>query len=540
MTFNFKPLLLSAIAASILFGCGSTSGVISTPIENIDTLPLKISKLTENQKRVWGHLDLVQDTVPGMSVDKAYNEIIKNKKGQTTIVAVIDSGIDIDHEDLDDVIWTNTKEIANNGKDDDNNGYIDDIHGWNFLGDAYDEQLEYVRLLASGDKTNPRYQEAQAEYEKDYQKYSSRKVQYDQILQQVVSADQAVSTYLKKDNYTQNDVNSINTEDASLQQSISILKYVYSLDFETVSDFKKELSDAIVSISERLNFNLNKDFRGRKTGDNPDDLSQKFYGNGNVKPVKKDESHGTHVAGIIAAERNNNKGVNGVANNVKIMSVRAVPNGDEYDKDVALAIRYAVDNGAKVINTSFGKYYSPHSDWVRDAIAYAGQKDVLIVNAAGNEGIDLDKKDVYPNDAIGTGLEVANNFITVGSLDPVYGSKMVSGFSNYGKINVDVFAPGEDIYSTFPENEYESIGGTSMASPAVAGIAALIRSQYPNLTATQVKQIIVDSGLPLTTKVIVGGDANNVQSFSVLSKSGRIANAYNALIMAEKISKNIQ
>jgi len=540
MTFNFKPLLLSALAASILFGCGSASGVISTPIENIDTLPLKISKLTENQKRVWGHLDLVQDTVPGMSVDKAYNEIIKNKKGQTTIVAVIDSGIDIDHEDLDDVIWTNTKEIANNGKDDDNNGYIDDIHGWNFLGDAYDEQLEYVRLLASGDKTNPRYQEAQAEYEKDYQKYSSRKVQYDQILQQVVSADQAVSTYLKKDNYTQNDVNSIKTEDASLQQSISILKYVYSLDFETVSDFKKELSDAIVSISERLNFNLNKDFRGRKTGDNPDDFSQKFYGNGNVKPVKKDESHGTHVAGIIAAERNNNKGVNGVANNVKIMSVRAVPNGDEYDKDVALAIRYAVDNGAKVINTSFGKYYSPHSDWVRDAIAYAGQKDVLIVNAAGNEGIDLDKKDVYPNDAIGTGLEVANNFITVGSLDPVYGSKMVSGFSNYGKINVDVFAPGEDIYSTFPENEYESIGGTSMASPAVAGIAALIRSQYPNLTATQVKQIIVDSGLPLTTKVIVGGDANNVQSFSILSKSGRIANAYNALIMAEKISKNIQ
>jgi subtilisin family serine protease len=540
MTFNFKPLLLSAIAASILFGCGSTSGVISTPIENIDTLPLKISKLTENQKRVWGHLDLVQDTVPGMSVDKAYNEIIKNKKGQTTIVAVIDSGIDIDHEDLDDVIWTNTKEIANNGKDDDNNGYIDDIHGWNFLGDAYDEQLEYVRLLASGDKSNPRYQEAQAEYEKDYQKYSSRKIQYDQILQQVVSADQAVSAYLKKDNYTQNDVNSIKTEDASLQQSISILKYVYSLDFETVSDFKKELSDAIVSISERLNFNLNKDFRGRKTGDNPDDFSQKFYGNGNVKPVKKDESHGTHVAGIIAAERNNNKGVNGVANNVKIMSVRAVPNGDEYDKDVALAIRYAVDNGAKVINTSFGKYYSPHSDWVRDAIAYAGQKDVLIVNAAGNEGIDLDKKDVYPNDAIGTGLEVANNFITVGSLDPVYGSKMVSGFSNYGKINVDVFAPGEDIYSTFPENEYESIGGTSMASPAVAGIAALIRSQYPNLTATQVKQIIVDSGLPLTTKVIVGGDANNVQSFSVLSKSGRIANAYNALIMAEKISKNIQ
>ena len=185
MTFNFKPLLLSAIAASILFGCGSTSGVISTPIENIDTLPLKISKLTENQKRVWGHLDLVQDTVPGMSVDKAYNEIIKNKKGQTTIVAVIDSGIDIDHEDLDDVIWINTKEIANNGKDDDNNGYIDDIHGWNFLGDAYDEQLEYVRLLASGDKSNPRYQEAQAEYEKDYQNKKELNISQEEIIESI-------------------------------------------------------------------------------------------------------------------------------------------------------------------------------------------------------------------------------------------------------------------------------------------------------------------------------------------------------------------
>ncbi len=540
MKFYFKPFIYSALSISLLFSCGGTSsGVVSTPLENIDTMPLKVSKLTETQKQHWGHLDLLKDTIPGMSVDKAYNEIIKNKKGQTTIVAVIDSGIDIDHEDLDGVIWTNTKEIPNNGKDDDNNGYIDDIHGWNFLGDGYNEQLEYVRLLSSGNTSDPRYAEAQKLYNEEVQKYTQYKSQYDQIAQQVNSADESVSKYLKKKDYTQEEVNAIKTTDASLQQSISVLKYVYSLDAGSIDEFKKEINDGLVEINDRLNFNLNKDFKGRKTGDNPDVLNDKpGYGNGNVKPVIKSESHGTHVAGIIAAERNNKKGGDGVANNVQIMSIRAVPNGDEYDKDIANAIRYAVDNGAKVINGSFGKSFSPHSDWVRDAIKYASDKDVVFVHAAGNDGEDLDVYYNFPNDQVDNEKEVSDSFITVGSLDPIYGSKMVSSFSNFGKINVDVFAPGGDIYSTFPENDYESIGGTSMASPAVAGIAALIRSQYPKLKASEVKDIIVNSGLPLTTKVVVAGNANDVKSFTALSKSGRIANAYNALIMAEELSKN--
>ncbi len=541
MNIQFKPLLVSALAATLFFACGGTStGVLSTPVENIDSMPLKVSELTEAQKHTWGHLDLITDTIPGMSVNKAYQEIIKNKKGQTTIVAVIDSGIDIDHEDLDDVIWTNSKEIPNNGKDDDNNGYIDDIHGWNFLGDAYNEQLEFVRLLASGDKNDPRYAEAEAEYNKEYQKYTGYKTQYEQILQQVTAADDAVSSHLKKKNYTKEEVNAIKTDDASLQQSIAVVKYVYNLDMDSVADFKKEINDGLVEINDRLNYNLNKNFNGRKTGDNPNVFNDKpGYGNGNVKPVKKSESHGTHVAGIIAAERNNNKGADGVANNVKIMVIRAVPNGDEYDKDVAHAIRYAVDNGAKVINGSFGKSYSPHSDWVRDAIAYAAQKDVVFVHAAGNDSVDLDVEYNFPNDQVNNGKEVSDSFITVGSLDPIYGPKMVSGFSNYGKINVDVFAPGGKVYSTTPQNEYDTKGGTSMASPGVAGIAALIRSQYPNLKASQVKDIIINSGIPLTTKVVVGGDANNIKSFSTLSKSGKIANAYNALIMAEKLSKNL-
>lgn len=540
MNIQFKPLFISVFAATLFFGCGGAStGIISTPVENIDTMPLKVSELSETQKHTWGHLDLLKDTIPGMSVNKAYDDIIKSKKGQTTIVAVIDSGIDINHEDLDGVVWTNTKEIPNNGKDDDNNGYVDDIHGWNFLGTAYDEQLEYVRLLASGNTSDPRYAEAQKLYNEEIQKYTGYKTQYEQISQQVIAADEAVSEHLKKTDYTEAEVNAIKTEDAALLQSVAVIKYVYSLDMESVAIFKKEIANGLVEINDRLNYNLSKDFRGRKTGDNPDILNDKpGYGNGNVKPTVKTESHGTHVAGIIAAERNNGKGADGVANNVKIMAIRAVPNGDEYDKDVALAIRYAVDNGAKVINGSFGKSFSPHSDWVRDAIAYAAEKDVVFVHAAGNDGDDLDTNFNFPNDQVNNGKEVSNSFITVGSLEPVYGTKMVSGFSNFGKINVDVFAPGGKIYSTTPQNEYELNSGTSMASPAVAGVAALIRSQYPNLTAAQVKDVILNSGLPLTTKVIVAGDANNVKTFTTLSKSGRIVNAYNALILAAEMSRN--
>jgi subtilisin family serine protease len=529
-----RLIAFTGISAIIFNGCGGSSEILSTPIENIDSVPLKVSDLTEAEKQNWGHLDLVKDTIPGMSVDKAYAEIIQNKKGKKVIVAVIDSGIDIDHEDLNDVIWTNEDEIPNNGKDDDNNGYIDDIHGWNFLGDAYDEQLEFVRILAKGDTNDPRYTDAEAEYETEFSKWNGYKTRYEQLVGQLEASDKAIKEHLNKDSYSIEDLNNISTEDEDLQKAVDFVKYLLSNGFDDASAAMEALSGSLEQINDRVNFNLNKDFKGRTTGDNPDDYSQKTYGNNNVKHSEKGESHGTHVAGIIAAERNNGLGANGVANNVEIMAIRAVPNGDEYDKDVALAIRYAVDNGAKVINTSFGKYYSPHSDWVRDAIAYAGKHDVLIVNAAGNEGIDLDKKDVFPNDAVGIGPEVSDNFLSVGALEPKYGSGLLAGFSNYGKVNVDVFAPGAKVYSTTPENEYDTKGGTSMAAPAAAGVAALIRSYYPNLSASQVKKVIMDSGLPITTKVVVGGDANDVRPFPELTKSGTIVNAYNALILASK------
>ncbi|AEH00832.1 S8 family peptidase [Lacinutrix sp. 5H-3-7-4] len=534
-----KTVLFSVFSAAILSSCGGGAPIISTPIENIDTTPIKEAALTEAEAQNWGHLDLVKDTIPGMSVDKAYAEIIKGNKGQKIIVAVIDSGIDIEHEDLDGVLWTNKGEIAGNGIDDDKNGYVDDIHGWNFLGDAYDEQLEYIRLVASGNTTAPRYDEAKAKYDADYNNALSGKERYEGIYNRVNTAHQTLVKHFNKEDYTSKEVNAITVENAEsdLGKAVETAKFMYANGMSSLQAGLKQVKGGVDYFSDQVNFNLNKDFKGRTTGDNPDDFNDKpGYGNANVMPVKKSESHGTHVAGIIAAERNNGLGANGVANNVEIMSIRAVPNGDEYDKDVAKAIRYAVDNGAKVINGSFGKSFSPHADWVRDAIKYASDNNVIFVHAAGNSSEDVDTAPNFPDDNVDY-VEVGNTYIRVGALAPSYGTKMVANFSNYGKKNVDVFAPGAKIYSTTPENEYDTKGGTSMAAPAVAGVAALVWSQSPKLTAAQVKQIILDSGLAVNTKVIVGGNGEDIRDFGSLTKSGKMVNAYNALIMAAQLSK---
>ncbi|WP_419213175.1 S8 family peptidase [Maribacter sp. X9] len=538
----FKSLIFISLIA-LFSGCGTTSsagggGLILTPVENIDSTPLKIADLTEDEEKNWGHLDLVADTIPGMSVNKAYNEIIKNRKGTKTIVAVLDSGIDLTHEDLDGVLWTNTDEKPGNNKDDDGNGYIDDIHGYNFLGDSYNEQLEYVRMLRLniGDATT--LAKAKAKLDTEHTKALQNKQQYEQILQAVKDADVAVKQYLKKESYTQEDLSSIKATDEAMQRNISVLNQMFSIK-DTIPEVIEELGKGIKYFTEQLNYNLNKDFNGRApVGDDAYDITDINYGNGNPKNRVDDESHGTHVAGIIAAERNNGKGVNGVANNVAIMSIRAVPNGDEYDKDIALGIRYAVDNGARVINGSFGKSFSPKAQWVYDAIKYAADNNVLFVHAAGNDGANLDDPTNanFPNDQIKNGPEFADNVITVGALNPEYGSELVASYSNYGDINVDVFAPGTDIYSTFPNNEYEFSPGTSMAAPAVAGVAALVMSQYPSLTAAQVKKIILQSGLPIKSKVILAGDNSKSATLDEISTSGKIVNAYNALVMASKVA----
>ncbi|MET1258562.1 S8 family peptidase [Flagellimonas sp. DF-77] len=531
---------LGILICSSLFlvGCGATT-LVSTPVANIDTVPLKIAELTSAEKKAWGHADLVSDTIPGMSIDKAYNEIIGAKKGQTVIVAVLDSGMDLEHEDLDDVLWTNKGERPNNGKDDDGNGYIDDIHGYNFLGESYNEQLEYARMLRLGIGDAATRAKAQIELDKEYPQAVQNKQQYEQILQVVKSADEAVKKELGKSSYTKEDVMGIEPKTDQMQQHVAVLSQMYQY-AETIDAVLDDLKDGILYYSERANYNLNKSFDGRSVvGDEPYNFNSRGYGNGNPKNRIEEESHGTHVAGIIAAERNNGKGINGVAKNVELMSIRAVPNGDEYDKDIALGIRYAVDNGAKIINCSFGKSYSPNAEWVYEAIKYAAANDVLIVHAAGNDGNDLDDSanPNFPNDHKYKGVEFSNNVLTVGALAPSYGSKMVATFSNYGQENVDVYAPGDDIYSTMPNNSYEFQGGTSMAAPAVAGIAALIRSYYPSLSAVQVKKVIMQSGLTSKASVMLAGDPSKARRFTEISKSGKMANAYNALLLAESIAK---
>lgn len=532
-----KPLILSA-AAAVLVGCGGAAPILSTPIENIDNTPIKITEPAENELKNWMHADLVTDTIPGMSINKAYAEILNGKKGQTIIVAVLDSGIDVEHEDLKNVVWKNPKEIPNNGKDDDKNGYIDDVYGWNFLGDINHEQLELVRMLNSNMFSGQALVAAKADYDKQYKEAVDNKQFYEQLVQNLNVADEIVKKELKKNTYTQEDLRAIKSNVPSVQQSVAFLNQMYSI-AGSPDEAKKQLTEGIEYYTNLLNYNLNKELDARKVlGNNPNVMNGEVYGNNKVVgPIKEDAKHGTHVAGIIAAQRNNGIGMNGVATNVKIMAVRTVPDGDEYDKDVAMAIRYAVDNGAKVINTSFGKDYSPHPEWVNDAIKYAASKDVLIVNAAGNDSKDLNVNNSFPNDALINGAEFADNFLTVGALEHKYGSQMLASYSNYSSKHVDVFAPGTKIWSTTPNNKYEYLQGTSMASPAVAGVAALIRSYYPKLKASQVKKIIMASGLSVKTKVVVGGVNTNVKSLGEISTTGKIVNAYNALILADKVSR---
>lgn len=551
---NLKPFLL-ATTTLLLASCGSSVAPIdATLLKSSNSLTLKTEKVEDVQLKVWSATDLATDTIPGMSVDKAYAELIPNLKGINVIVAVIDSGIDIEHEDLKNVIWINRGEIPNNGIDDDKNGFIDDVHGWNFLGDIVGENLEFTRIVRRYDgkfngkdvaeisevdmETFVLYQKAKAEQNKNYDETEANRDRYTQMLKQVTDANNQISKKLGKEDYTAEELAAIIDPDDDEQKNIAVLTQMLSYG-GSIPEFMVRLNGGIDYYDGRMknHFNMDTDFRG-VLNDNPYDITDTSYGNNDVdgpNPKKEDALHGTHVAGIIAAERGNGIGMDGVAQNVEIMVVRAVPDGDEYDKDVALAIRYAVDNGAKVINTSFGKGYSQNPEWVWDAIKYAGKKDVLIVNAAGNDGVDLDITTSYPNDQNGTGAEMSDNFITIGALNYKYGEEMVATFSNYGATSVDLFSPGVKIWSTTPLDTYEYLQGTSMASPNVAGVAAMIRSYYPKLSAKQVKRVLMDSGLHTSTPVIVGGEESNIQPFDAISKSGNTANLYNALIMASKM-----
>jgi subtilisin family serine protease len=503
------------------------------------------------------HLKGLDEGYYGINLDKAY-DFVKGKKSETVVVAVIDSGIDTTHEDLKPILWVNPKEIPGNGIDDDGNGYVDDVHGWNFLGgrdgrnvdkDSYEAARIYHAL-------KPRFEnvkdpstlskEDQEEYKMWLRAKSDITKGVDQnelffikrLFPSLKRGDSVIRKELNKEEYNGGDLKSYKptNPDAIVMRNVILnISEGNNNNFEIPNTEILEGIEADLTKADAAN-TAPKDYRGEIVKDNENDINDRFYGNNDIMAGMSSALHGTHVSGIIAAARNNGKGVDGIADNVRIMMVRAVPDGDEHDKDIALAIRYAVDNGARVINMSFGKYYSPNKKWVDDAVKYAESKGVILVAAAGNEGFLVDTMPHYPSPIL-LNHEKVNNWIMVGaSGDPSNGG-LVADFSNFGKKEVDVFAPGVNIYSSVPGgNTYRNLSGTSMASPVTAGVAAFLLEYYPTLTPQQVKQVIEKSAVDPKVKV-TQPNSNKSVPFSDLSKSGGVLNAYEAVKLADALTK---
>lgn len=500
----------------------------------------------------WFNLDSKSDKVIGVSSEKSYKTLLKGKTSQSIVVAVIDGGTDINHEDLREVVWTNKNEIPGNGIDDDSNGYIDDIHGWNFIGgkdgkNVGPDNLELTRLYRYyNEKFGNKGGDEIGESDKnEFEIWQNVKTTYETEKEKDLSIYPLIKTFCNFISDYKAVTGKSSIDEASLKSytpTTDEFKKMRQSIFDKMKDQSAEekaksfagvnsLFGGCEQMSSQANFHYNLDFDPRPiVGDNYYDLTERFYGNNDVKGP--DAGHGTHVAGIIAAARNNGIGMNGVADNVKIMVVRVVPDGDERDKDVANGIRYAVDNGAKIINMSFGKSFNWNKKVVDEAVAYAAEHNVLLIHAAGNDANNIDITKNFPNDTKeGTNEEIAQNWIEVGASSWEKKKHFTADFSNYGKTTVDVFSPGVAIYSTTPESKYESFDGTSMAAPVCAGVAALVWSYNPTLTAVQLKSIILKSSVKYKSKVYIPG-TNKTTKLSKISKTGGVVNAYNALKLA--------
>lgn len=517
-----KAVIKLALVLSINFAYGQEKSVDEFDSEFLD----------------WYNKDYQSTEILGTSVDKAYGYMKENsKESKEVIVAVIDSGVDIDHEDLQGKIWVNGDELPDNGIDDDGNGYIDDVHGWNFIGNStgeniHYENLEYTRIVRENDAENQDLIAAKKLHDSEQAKR----------IQEKENIESFVKTYSKSKSI-------IKSKTGVSVSSAENLKFIYSSDQQVIraKNFLQEryamgfteegLENLISSNDEYLNYLLNVDFDARTLiGDNPYDITDKFYGNPDVKGPRPD--HGTSVAGIIAANRDNGIGINGIASNVKIMCLRSTPRGDERDKDVALAVYYAVNNGADIINMSFGKEFSPQKKFVDDAVKYAEERGVLIVHAAGNSGENVDETASFPSDRYLDKSE-PTNWISVGASTMKLDKKVAAFFSNYGQNHVDVFAPGVSIVSTDSSSTYSKNDGTSLSAPVVAGVAALVLSCYPELEPDQLIDVLLKSSFKFTKpkKVLqpsVTAKKRKKIKFLELSKSGGIVNAYDALVEAEK------
>jgi len=520
-----------------------------------------LNEKPEAYKKGWHLEDHQSSGIYGISADKAYKEFLMGKSPKKKIiVAVIDSGIDTAHEDLKPILWKNRKEIPGNGIDDDKNGYIDDIQGWNFIGgkdgknvgkDSYEAVRVYYKFKPEFGNGTVDESSLSGEKKMQYQLFTKAKNQieaqakeasmYVMILKDLVakipSADSILKLSMGKERYTGDELQDFKPSEASAIRAKSVVLGFFQqtrqmentnvgLIADLIQFYEGEKSKVEAVEKEPIRY------RQDVVKDNYNDINDRFYGNNDL--MGTDPSHGTHVAGIIGASRENQVGINGVANHVEIMTIRAVPDGDEHDKDIANAIRYAVDNGALVVNMSFGKSFSPEKKWVDEAVQYAASKGVLLVHAAGNDAKNIDTEDNFPSRNFGNDtLKVFSNWINVGASGATE-SDLAASFSNYGKREVNVFAPGVKIYSSIPGgNTYGEKDGTSMASPVVAGLAALILSYYPDLSAEQVKDIIERSAKKTSTVSFTKpGTEDEKISLDQLSITGGIVNAFDALKLA--------
>mgnify|MGYP000244712493 CR=1 FL=1 len=561
-----KQFLIILVIAVSFYSCTTTQQTVSdnqvTDKYEQEAAPSSVNFETMLEPpEGWHHWDEEITRFRGISSDRAYHELLTDKSPhKKIIVAVIDGGVDTDHEDLNDVIWTNKDEVPGNGKDDDNNGYVDDVHGWNFIGGADGENVnhdtfeltrlyrklkeKYGQKMKSASFTDKEreeylyYREIKSDYEDKIQELSQQYKNIQSIEQSKAQAENILNEHFADSSYTYKDLQNLQPSSQDLNFAKNVMLYVMENDIDStlIADQKKQ-------IYEFAKYGYNPDFNPRDiVGDDYEDKSERYYGNNDV--AGPDPSHGTHVAGIIGAERNNGIGVNGVASNVRIMAIRAVPNGDERDKDVANAIRYAVDNGANIINMSFGKSYSPYKEIVDKAVAHANKNNVLMVHGAGNSAQNTDTTANYPTDKYSSVISdsTATLWLSVGATSWKPNQEFVANFSNYGDQTVDLFAPGVDIYSTMPENKYKFQEGTSMASPVVAGTAALIMAYYPELTANQVRRIILENTTQYPNQQVIVPSEGNPQEatqvpFPELSVSDGVVNVYKTLQAAEQMSK---
>jgi len=504
----------------------------------------------------WFLKDPETDHFQGVSANRTYETLLKGKPSKTVLVAVIDSGVDIDHEDLKDFIWTNEDEIPGNGIDDDKNGYVDDVHGWNFIGgkngnvdaDTYELTREYKRLKPTYENTDEakvskkekaafeKWKTVKRKFETASQKAQENYNQYKLIYNSVSYANDTLKQILHVDKLSFAAVDTLSSSSEEVTMAKEALLFIFKNVGPDVDldETLKELSEAVKYFEVQALYGYNLDYDSRKiVGDNGSNLYEKGYGNNDVKGP--DPLHGTHVAGIIGANRKNNIGIKGIADNIKIMPVRAVPNGDERDKDVANAILYAVDNGAQIINMSFGKSYSPQKEVVDKAVKYAESKGVLLIHAAGNDHDNNDTDDNFPTRYFINGKE-AKNWLEIGASSSGADSALVAPFSNYGKKSVDFFAPGVEIYSTTPGNTYKNESGTSMACPSTAGVAAMLWSYFPGLSYKQLKDILKQSTRKFDhLKVMKPGKKEEVP-FSDLSNTGGLVNSYEAVKLAMRMT----